>query len=80
MKQELKLTGTELFQFSSFNDWVKNASERFYPYKHYGIHYVCIAKDNSVCYIGEDFMLAKDWDLFPVKVYSLTRTSETVEF
>jgi len=78
MEKEIKLNATELFQFGSFNDWVNNASKKFKPYKL--LPTICIASDGSVCHIGEDFMLARDWELFPIKVYSLKRTKSSIPF
>ena len=77
-KEELKLNGTELFQFATFSDWVNNAKKRFKNHNLKAI--ICVASDNSVCHIGEDFMLARDYDLFPIKAYSLERTKDTVPF
>lgn len=78
MNTELKINATELFEFTSFSDWVNNASKRFKPHKFKPN--VCIATDGSVCHIGEDFMRARDYDLFPIKVYTLQRTIETTPF
>jgi len=78
MKKQLVLNATEIFQFSSFSDWVNNARKRF---KSHGLKpTVCIASDGSVCHNGEDFMLARDYELFPVIVYLLERTKETTPF
>ncbi len=35
---------------------------------------ICVAVDNSVCHTQQDFLYARDNDLFPVKAYRLTRT------
>ena len=71
----LQVRGTYLFEFKNLSQWLNKAPSWFKPYK-YGHSLICLDKRNNVCHIGEDFMVAKDNDLFPVKVYSLERTSK----
>lgn len=70
----ITIKATFLFEFISHSNWVNKAPSWFKPYR-YGHHTVCIDKNGDVCHIGEDFKIAKDNDLFPVKVYSLKRTA-----
>lgn len=74
---DLTIKATELFEFRNFTDWVNNATKNFKPHKFKPT--VCIASDGSVCHIGEDFMIARDWKLFPIKVYSLERTAQALD-
>ncbi|MGN6491196.1 MAG: hypothetical protein ACTHLE_04310 [Agriterribacter sp.] len=71
----LSLCATYLFEFRSFSDWVNNANKRFKPYS---LRYstLCIDKNGKVCHDGKDMMHARDNNLFPVKVYSLKRSSD----
>ncbi len=73
--ENLTIKGELLFEFNSFSQWVNKASSWFKPYK-YGFSYVCLDKNNNVCHIGEDFMNARDNNLFPVKVYVLQRACQ----
>lgn len=72
---EVTIKAEYLFEFGNFNQWVRKASQWFKPYK-FGYHYVCLDKENNVCHIGEDFMNARDKELFPVKVYALNRACQ----
>jgi len=71
--EELKVNGEFLFQFDNFTHWVNKASSKFRTYSHSGMVCVAFDKNGKVCHIGEDFMNARDNDLFPIKVYSLER-------
>lgn len=73
--EQLKIEGELLFEFATFDTWVNKASRMFAPYK-YHFSYVCLNKNNEVCFIGEDFMKSRDEDLFPVKVYALKRVCQ----
>ncbi len=75
MYEPLTLQGRFLFEFSSHSKWVNKAQSWFAPYR-YGYSYVCLDKNNNVCYIGEDFRIADENDLFPIKVYALKRTKD----
>lgn len=68
--EKLTIKAEFLFQFDSFDKWVNKASTMFKPY-HFGYAYICLDVENNVCHLGEDFMNARDKNLFPVKVYSL---------
>ena len=72
---KIEIEAEEVFQFSTFSQWVNNAT---YKFKALGKHHatVCIDAGGNVCHIGEDFQLAKTKGLFPVKVYSLQRTKD----
>jgi hypothetical protein len=64
-----------LFEFTSFDKWVNKGQSWFKPYNRDKV--ICIDKNGNCCNIGEDFMAARDNDLFPVKAYRLIRTIET---
>lgn len=70
----LQVEATEVFSFISHRDWVNNAQDRYLPYKYTPM--VAIAADNTVCHIGEDFRVADEKSLFPIKVYQLLRTAK----
>jgi hypothetical protein len=72
-QHQLKLQAEFLFEFRNFTDWVNNASKRFRPYK-YGYHTIAVDTNGMVCHIGQDFMIARDEKLFPIKVYALQRS------
>jgi hypothetical protein len=75
---ELKINAQELFEFTTYNDWLHNSNSMFKKHSHKPN--VCIATDGSVCHIGEDFLRAREWNLFPIKVYTLQRTIESTPF
>ena len=61
--------GPLLFQFASFAAWVNRAQQ---AWKQIGVRSddtLCIDAKGRVCRIGRDFMLARDEEQFPVRVY-----------
>lgn len=75
MEKDLTLKAEFLFEFKDFEQWVNKASSWFTPYTRYD-KTVCLDINGRACTIGEDFMKARDENLFPVKAYRLTRTVE----
>lgn len=64
-----------LFEFDSFERWVNKASSWFRGKTKYDV-IVCLDRNGNVCHTGEDFMKARDENLFPVKCFRLQRTIE----
>lgn len=70
----------EICVFHSFQTWVnKGASWLGGRTKTRHDTILCLDKNGNVCKIGEDFMAARDNDLFPVTAYLLTRTIDAVK-
>lgn len=69
----ITVRGTFAFQFHNFHNWVNRAKE-YYSKIPKGVDHICIDKNGFNMQIGEDFMYARDNDLFPATVYTLTRT------
>lgn len=66
-----------LTTFTNFQQWVNKATTRIGGYGNME-QLLCLDKNGNVCHIGQDFMAARDADLFPVKAYRLIRTIETI--
>lgn len=62
--------------FNSFQQWVNHASAALSGHPKGTV--ICIDKAGNLCHIGEDFMAARDHDLFPVKAYRMKKTIESV--
>lgn len=69
----VKAKAEYLFEFTYFSQWVNKASSWFKPYKN---ECFCLDKNGNYCHIGEDFQIADDNDLFPIKAYRRIRTKE----
>lgn len=61
--------GEQLFEFSSFPDWVCKAPSRFRVAGVRGEDTLCIDAAGRVCRIGAQFMRADREKQFPIKVY-----------
>lgn len=61
--------GEELFQFTSFDDWVDNAHRKFVSADVMAMHCVCVDANDRVCLKGAEFMRARDEGTFPIRVY-----------
>lgn len=64
--------------FESFSEWVNMAKTRLGNYKSHVI--VCLDINGNECHIGEDFMAARDNDLFPVIAYAIVRTADLYNY
>jgi hypothetical protein len=62
--------------FASFEQWVSKASSWIGGHRKGTI--ICVDKAGNLCLIGEDFMAARDFDLFPVNAYKMIKTIEAV--
>lgn len=61
--------GPKLFEFHSFSNWANHAQT---AWKKAGVsvhHTLCIDAKGRHCYIGRDFMIARDEGAFPVSVH-----------
>jgi len=69
--------GPKLFQFHTFDEWVNKARQWYggcgYPTK----MLVAIDDVGRMCRIGKHFMLARDEDVFPVRVHLKREDEET---
>ncbi len=59
--------GEEVFEFSSYSQWVNKAASWFRGFK--PGECICIDKVGRICRTGKQFMRARDQDTFPIKVY-----------
>jgi len=73
--EKITLEAEEITTFHTFQEWVNKASSRIGGFAR-NQTIVCIDVNGNTLTIGEDFMLARDNNLFPVKAYRLVRTSE----
>lgn len=71
----IEIFADEVTTFSNFQEWVNKATSRLCGFRREQI-VICLDKLGNVCTIGEDFIYARDNNLFPIKVYRLIRTSE----
>lgn len=64
--------GPALFEFTSFEDWSRNASHRFRSLKMPSFKTICLDTAGRVCGSGEEMMRAAREQTFPVIVYHIT--------
>jgi hypothetical protein len=64
----------ELFEFTSFVQWVNKAASWFASHNISNHNYVCVDAKGRACRNGFDFQRADREGAFPVKVYSLSAT------
>lgn len=64
-----------LFEFTSENHWISKAQRWCKGYQKNRLLFV--DKENNYVEIGEDFRIAQEIGLYPVKVYRLIRTKES---
>lgn len=69
----IQLQGEFLFEFSSKQHWINKAQSWFRPYK--GEEHICLDTNGNILTCGEDFRIAEERNLYPVKVYRLIRTA-----
>jgi len=67
MKIEIEVE--ELFGFTSYQDWVDHATERFANANVDGRRAICIDAKGRLCYVGKHFMIADKENAFPIKVF-----------
>lgn len=72
--EELTIKGELLFVFTSKQHWINKATSWYKPYRAY--HTVALDQENNVCHIGEDFRVAEEKGLYPIRVYALKRTAK----
>lgn len=72
---QVSINADYIGEFASHSQWVTRAKRML---GNFGRHQqvVCVDKTGSICFIGEDFRIAQENDLFPVKAYRLKRTNE----
>ena len=69
MNQIFISVGEQLFEFSSFDNWVNSAQRKFATAGVIGSEVLCIDAKHRVCLKGKEFMQAHDDKAFPVRVY-----------
>jgi hypothetical protein len=62
--------------FETFAQWVNHAASWIGGHRKGTL--ICIDKAGNLCLIGEDFMAARDFKLFPVRAYRMKKTIEAV--
>lgn len=73
----ISVKAEHIYTFNSFSEWVNKASSRLGGFgKSQKI--ICVDTEGNYCHQGEDFMIARDNNLFPVKAYRLVRTNERI--
>lgn len=73
-EDEIPMRAYKVCEFQTFNSWVNHASSWLCNYD--GEDIICIDKLGYRCYIGEQFMHARDHDLFPVTCYAFIKNTE----
>lgn len=77
MSNELTVNCVHIATFVSFQEWVRYASDWLKHNKRKCV-LLCLDSMGNACFIGEDFMAARDHNLFPVNAYLITRAIEGV--
>ncbi len=79
-KDNLSFNGTLLFNLESKQDWI-NKCPGFIPEKKSRAElWLWLDNKGNTLTMGEDFEAAEELNTFPVRVYKLIRTSETLLF
>lgn len=73
--EKITLEAEHITTFHTFDEWVNKASSRIGGFRKEQ-EIICFDVNGNTLTIGEDFMVARDKKLFPVKAYRLVRTSE----
>jgi hypothetical protein len=81
---KLEIRAIKLFQFSSKQDWINNASRLFAKYKNPEDSFavaplICVDTTGHLCAIGADFQEAENKGSYPISVYRLTRLSKYLQ-
>lgn len=75
----LSFKGTLIFQLESKADWIAKCPGFIPEKKSRAENWLWIDSNGNNLTIGEDFQAAEDLSTYPVKVYRLLRTSETLK-
>lgn len=70
MSQSISVQATLIIQLDSKSDWVNKIPNKL-PKKLNGEHFLFLDKNGNALFLGLDFKLAEENNLFPVKVYRL---------
>lgn len=73
---QLTINAEFLYEFTSYEDWVNNASEKAQEFENKTDDFhntICIDKNGEVCAFMGDFKLAEALETYPVKCYALQR-------
>lgn len=74
-QETIKIIAEEVTTFLDFQEWVNKATSRIGGFRKEQ-KIICVDIKGNTLTIGEDFMYARDNNLFPVKAYRLVRTIE----
>jgi len=74
-QEKITLIAEEVTTFHDFQEWVNKATSRIGGFRKEQ-KIICVDIKGNTLTIGEDFMYARDNNLFPVKAYRLVRTIE----
>lgn len=61
--------GEELFQFSSYENWISKAQNWFKQSRATSSSTICVDAKGRICEYGMHFQRAKIDDAYPIKVY-----------
>jgi flagellar biosynthesis/type III secretory pathway protein FliH len=75
-EDKCRVNAEYLCTFKDFDQWVNKASSWIAGHRKGTV--ICIDDAGNLCLIGEDFMAARDFKLFPVKAYRMIKTIEAV--
>ena len=78
--KKFQVKGIELFQFETFQQWVNKAASWFSSYNLPKNSYICVDQAGNVCTKGQEFMNARDNDLFPVIVYLIVDFAKIIKY
>jgi hypothetical protein len=73
----IDINAEEIAKFQTFSQWVNKASLWLGHSKRTHV-LICLDKAGNICQIGEDFMAARDFDLFPVTAYLIEKTISAI--
>lgn len=74
----IQLNAECVAEFKTFTKWVNHASSWLRHNKRTHV-LICLDSAGNICDIGEDFMAARDHELFPVKAYIIEKTIMAVK-
>lgn len=63
--------GPELFRFTSMEDWIQHARERFQEYGAFSYTTICVDSQGRVCTCGKHFEIAQETGAYPIRVFDL---------
>lgn len=74
INDNLTINSETICVFDNFNQWVNRATRLLGHLENEEI--LCLDKNGNHCYVGKQFMFARDNDLFPITAYRLIKNTD----